>query len=369
MASEPQSARRAYFDPRLERLIVQGRERTTDDTGDTFVLHTSDLGALTVRQLEDAMRATERHRWGSVGQLRVAFADTESTSFDEDYSARKPYAMSFHPDRVDIELYFDSQLYEDDLDQSTIAGWIRPLLDRHRIVFVGAEPHQSGPPDPPWLWILSLSASPSRRRLIDLVEGLEQIGELLGAYDGGRMSRESIRDIVLAGHATAIIGQQENSWLEAKSSVYDLSNIRGKINLAQSVARFANSPDGGLIVFGVRTRQSPQGERLARLTPIPRDPTLPRRLRHVLQHHLYPPVERLHISMVDADRGHLVLIDVPPQPSSLLPFLVHGAIVGDRVEGSFIGIVRRVEDESIATTAPMIHATLAAGRALLRQEG
>jgi hypothetical protein len=62
----------------------------------------------------------------------------------------------------------------------------------------------------------------------------------------------------------------------------------------------------------------------------------------------------------------LVLIDVPPQPEELKPFLVHGAIVNGRIEGAFISIVRRRGESSIPITAPMIHSTLAAGRALLR---
>ena len=60
------------------------------------------------------------------------------------------------------------------------------------------------------------------------------------------------------------------------------------------------------------------------------------------------------------------LIDVPPQPEELKPFLVHGAIVDGRVEGTFISIVRRRGEASIPMTAPMIHAQIAAGRALLR---
>jgi hypothetical protein len=41
------------------------------------------------------------------------------------------------------------------------------------------------------------------------------------------------------------------------------------------------------------------------------------------------------------DDGMLILIDVPPQPEELKPFLVHGAIVDGRAEGAFVSIVRR----------------------------
>jgi len=64
-----------------------------------------------------------------------------------------------------------------------------------------------------------------------------------------------------------------------------------------------------------------------------------------------------------------ILIDIPAQPEELKPFLVRGAILLDRsTEGSFLGIVQRRGEGSITSTAPMIHATIAAGRALLRAE-
>ena len=71
--------------------------------------------------------------------------------------------------------------------------------------------------------------------------------------------------------------------------------------------------------------------------------------------------------MVAAGRGHLLAILVPAQPEESKPVLVHGAIVGDKTEGAFISIVQRRSEHSITTTAQSIHATLAAGRALLRR--
>jgi hypothetical protein len=67
------------------------------------------------------------------------------------------------------------------------------------------------------------------------------------------------------------------------------------------------------------------------------------------------------------DDGMLILIDVPSQPEELKPFLAHGGIVGGKVEGAFISIVRRRGESSILITEPMIHSTLAARRALLRR--
>jgi hypothetical protein len=65
--------------------------------------------------------------------------------------------------------------------------------------------------------------------------------------------------------------------------------------------------------------------------------------------------------------GHLLAILVPAQPEESKPVLVHGAIVGDKTEGAFISIVQRRGEHPITITAQSIHATLAAGRALLRR--
>jgi hypothetical protein len=63
----------------------------------------------------------------------------------------------------------------------------------------------------------------------------------------------------------------------------------------------------------------------------------------------------------------LLVLHLPPQVEELKPFLVHGAIVDGRTEGAFISIVRRRGESSIPVTAAAVHASLAAGRALLRR--
>ena len=82
---------------------------------------------------------------------------------------------------------------------------------------------------------------------------------------------------------------------------------------------------------------------------------------------VFPPVDGLAVEEVPVGDGSLILIYVPPQPEESKPFLVTGAIVDERVEGAFISIVRRRGEDSIPITAESIHATLAAGRALLRR--
>jgi hypothetical protein len=73
------------------------------------------------------------------------------------------------------------------------------------------------------------------------------------------------------------------------------------------------------------------------------------------------------VSQVKAQDGVIFVVHVPPQPEEHKPFLVQGAIVNGKVEGAFISILRRRGEESIPITAASIHATLSAGRALLRR--
>jgi hypothetical protein len=62
----------------------------------------------------------------------------------------------------------------------------------------------------------------------------------------------------------------------------------------------------------------------------------------------------------------VLMISVPPQPREMQPYLVHGAVVGDKIEGAFFSIVRRRGEASITTSAAQIHAYIVAGKAFLQ---
>ena len=120
-------------------------------------------------------------------------------------------------------------------------------------------------------------------------------------------------------------------------------------------------------MIGMAAKKRPDGEEIRNVCPVPSDPKARRRYESSLEAHLFPPPEGLRIDIVNVEGGDVVLIDVPPQPEELKPFLVHGAVVDGKLEGAFISIVRRRGDSSIPITAAAIHTTLTAGRALLRR--
>jgi hypothetical protein len=189
------------------------------------------------------------------------------------------------------------------------------------------------------------------------------VGELAGEADA-----DGVVNVIAAGYPAGLIGLAENDWLEAKSEPWNLDSDRGKIELAQDVARLANA-NGGVIVVGAATRKEDGKETVTRVDGVRPELFRPHRVRMTIDARVYPPVEGIKVGRSDISQSPLSVgyIQVPPQDPGCLPFLVHGAIVGRRVDGSFISIVRRRGDQSISVRAEEMHAWLAAGRRLLRQ--
>jgi hypothetical protein len=181
------------------------------------------------------------------------------------------------------------------------------------------------------------------------------------------LTRSSALELLRAGLPEALVGQSEGPWLDVKRDHYDLTTTGGKVSLCQAVARFANSELGGIVVVGMEAKKVPGGEEIRSVSPLPRDPRMLRRYQHALEQHLFPAPDNLDLERLDVPGGMLIALHLPPQAEELKPFLVHVAIVDGRTEGAFISIVRRRGESSIPVTAPAVHATLAAGRALLRR--
>lgn len=141
---------------------------------------------------------------------------------------------------------------------------------------------------------------------------------------------------------------------------------------AADSARFANGTVDALLLIGFKTAKDRQtGEEAISKVTSSLTPFNIAQYHQVIDRRVFPPilgltVEGYTVPLKGGRQGHLLTIRVPAQPEESKPFLVHGAIVGGKVEGAFISIVQRRGEHSIATTGPSIHATLAAGRALLR---
>lgn len=336
------------------------------DQDSNIVARVDDLGECSATDLLRAMRRSEDALGMAISALRISEVDEDF--FDEEESLVGPISFERVGDELTLVIDFVLDDCEDESQQSDlIKQALVPILKRQRMtpLEVWQDEWRVALPG---LWHARIGFSTRNRTLDELyVVGQDAIA-LMEAIRGGPLTRQTVSDLVRGGHARVLIGQCEGHWLDIKSQHYDLTTDRGQISIAQSVTRFCNSEVGGLVVVGMTTKRIPGGEEIRSINALPRDDNMPRRYQQTLEKRVFPPPDNLSVEsiLVGTDKM-LMLIDVPPQPEELKPFLVHGAIVDGRIEGAFISIVRRRGESSIPVTAPMIHSTLAAGRALLRR--
>jgi hypothetical protein len=268
--------------------------------------------------------------------------------------------------QIILAVMLGTVLTEDDV--TFLPVLLAPLLRRSSGRFIGAETEGAGARR-----FMSVLLTFGRRgsTVQDAVDVGMDVAELADASEAGHLSAHSIFSLVTAGRAELLVGLAESSWLEAKSQGYDLETDHGRIELAQDIARFANSDEPGILIIGLRTRKIRGSDVIIKTSPS-LDPFDAGRYHRNIDSRLFPPVQGLMVQNAPVhirhgSTGNVLAIYVPAQPEEAKPFLVHGAIVRDKIEGAFISIVQRRGEHSVAVTAAAIHATLAAGRALLRR--
>jgi len=205
-----------------------------------------------------------------------------------------------------------------------------------------------------------------------LIAAGREAAALLAAYERGKIDVAGARHLIRAGMAHLLAGLPESDWLEVKGGPYLLgaqgaAGTRNAVELAQDVARFANGDCDAILLVGFKEKKDGKTSRLDRLAPVPLDAIDPDQHRSVIDARVVPPVDGLLVEQIGMGNGQgLLLISVPPQPREMQPYLVHGAVVGDKNEGTFFSIVRRRGEASIPTSAAQIHAYIVAGKAFLQ---
>ncbi|WP_073706282.1 hypothetical protein [Glutamicibacter sp. 0426] len=245
-----------------------------------------------------------------------------------------------------------------------VAELITPPLGRKRLSFLNFDTYSYS--DDVWRLAVAIGFNPRSRMLTDLYRDALEIKALIEASSGG-VTHETVTELIRGGHVKALLGQPEGDWLEAKRQHADLDSEVGKIRLAQWVAQFANSPEGGVVVLGLSTKNQGNGDVITKITPLPRVPGIRRKYVQVLDNKVIPPIENLAVEVIAHGESDLVLIEVPPQNEENKPFLVHGAVVEGKAQGNFFSIVRRRNDEMASTHPANVHANLTVGRAFLRR--
>lgn len=301
------------------------------------------------------------------GTLYVSEIDGED--FDAEYSPVLETSLGVLGNGTSI-LIVQVEIHGLELEEEDYAGLLAPLLTRVKAEHVSTTLHASGNQG---LVVLHFAYGPRGATVADALEVGESIAAFVTQVRRGALDVEAVLHLVRAGRSELLIGLRESRWLEVKSQGYDLSGDAGKIELAQDVSRFANGAVDAVLVIGFRASKSgPSGDEVikaltASLTPFP-----VQQYHQVIDARVFPPILGLdveaHLVALRGGRvGHVLTVRVPAQAEESKPFLVHGAIVGGRVEGAFISIVQRRGEHSIPISGPSIHSTLAAGRALLRR--
>ncbi|MFF1732010.1 ATP-binding protein [Streptomyces sp. NPDC058247] len=361
--------RTVKLDRNREWLITEKRHWPMRETGDGFIAHIDDLSHVTATDLQVALRSYAEYG-GEVpqrGDVYLGVADV-SEEYLDDEAPLTEVTFALRGGELQIEVttwineYIDYPGHGDEYEKS-----LSLLLKRLKCELIHVGTHPNSGSAPPYFTEIQVSTSLRGKRLSDLYAVGENVLSFVMALDGGTLNRDTTLSLLRAEKGDLLIGQAEGPWLDVKVDHYDLSKTLGKISLAQAVARFANAEHGGVIVVGMKGKKVPSGEIIKGVQPVPLDTRMQCKYEDAIEKHLYPPPDYLTVELVAHAHGMLVVVSLPPQPEELKPFLVHGAIVDGMIEGAFISIVRRRGESSIPITAPSIHATMAAGRALLRR--
>ncbi|SNT58781.1 Putative DNA-binding domain-containing protein [Streptosporangium subroseum] len=216
-------------------------------------------------------------------------------------------------------------------------------------------------------WGLYAMASSSDISLEKLVAHRHEIARTTFFPKRMQSSPGAMFEMIKLGGMNNLINMPESAFLEVKSAPYEMKRDKEwQCELAEDVARFANSEHGGLLLIGMRSKKIDGQDLIINISPIPISAERISRYYQTIDSRVHPPISNLQFESILSDTGEVLCILVPPQLEESKPFLVQGAFFDGKYQKGLISIVRRRDEHSIPVTAREIHAMLAAGRALLR---
>jgi predicted HTH transcriptional regulator len=182
------------------------------------------------------------------------------------------------------------------------------------------------------------------------------------------MSFQSIKDIVESHLFDSLIGQNEDTWFEAKQkNPYDFTTAAGRYELAKDVCAFANG-EGGFILIGFQTE--PQiAESTDRVIAI--DPALETEFsgpqyEGVIKEHIYPTIKGLKVSWIPTSPGSASgfgILEIPPQASKSKYFLAAKVVEGGtQLKQIVFGLVQRVGSSNDPLTVDQLHRLMQNGK-------
>jgi hypothetical protein len=161
------------------------------------------------------------------------------------------------------------------------------------------------------------------------------------------MSFESIKNILDARQFTALIGLDEDMWLEAKGrNPYDFDTPVGRYEFAKDTSAFANA-EGGILLVGLTTSPAADAktERITAYDLCPPAEFDAGRYLGIIKEYVYPAIKDLKIYWlpVNAEATHgLGLIEIPPQSPNQKYFLMARVVEsGAELKQIVFGIAKR----------------------------
>lgn len=191
---------------------------------------------------------------------------------------------------------------------------------------------------------------------------------LLAIAESGAVPRRIAVDLIRGGRWGVFKGQPESDWLEAKGAPYAEANAhRGdnwRFELAKDVAAFANSPEGGIIVIGMTTQDSGDGDVITGFKEFELKQVTATTYGNYIAQHVYPRVEGFEVVRAPGGgdrRSGIAALVIPPQSPSNLPFLVRGAVSDGKILGSHVLWPVRQGNQTALLDIDGIHARLRLG--------
>jgi hypothetical protein len=189
------------------------------------------------------------------------------------------------------------------------------------------------------------------------------------------LDQAAVRDILAKGEFERLIGGIECQELECKTAPYRLEEVWQQREFAKDISSFANV-SGGLLLLGVKTEKSPlhSGDEIKRLHLFREADVDFEAYFDVLNRWLYPTVKNIEFKWWSSRRNvqeGIISILIPPQPSSLRPFLItktveeraigNGDINKTKMVETLFGYVERRRDDNIPMSVIELHARLKDG--------
>jgi hypothetical protein len=216
--------------------------------------------------------------------------------------------------------------------------------------------------------VVSAALTGARRSVAELADLGSDLQEFCDAISGsGNLGVSAARNLVAAGRVSLLLGQPEGPWLDAKGAAYPMATDAQKWELAKDVASFANSGNEAMLLMGITTRGSLNGDVLDAVRPFPIADMNVVAIRAALRDRIVPLIPDLDIGVVEVRAGYgYGWVRIPAQPPELRPFLVAGALTGSTYLGTHISVPFRAIEDTAYLDAAAVHSLIAAGRVSLQ---